>query len=710
MYFTLAVSAATAQLCAALADRARIADPGVMPVPGPAAVAWRSADGRAALVRWGGAPGAERMPGTSLSLAIAEDVAEDLAMADDPVASHAGTIWIGSPTPGSGRTPVYARTSVTRVDPVYVAEVPGAVIVSDRAMWAAWTANRLDAHDPMHVCAVLNPGFPLGSVTPFSGVSALPPSTTLHLLHGELTRIPTPVGGMAGGFGHQAGSSASRSARPSVRLSAPVSVPAGSAVAGAAEDAGIAHTGLAGLGLAPTDSEDEDHLATTPAPPPTTATAAGERPRAAAGAPATDELTLTAAASGRAAAPGDDPDEQADGNGARAARVPSPLAPAGRRLVGAGPGGAREVAEALVAAVAPLRAVGRPVELSLTGGKDSRLVAAALVAAGVAVEARTHGFADHPDVVVAAEIARRLGIEHIVRTPAAPGQHTDVLGRIRSAVLVADGMLSAFENVGRPDPTRSPVITAGGHGGELLRGGYAETAGGGGAAAGLRAALAPARRAARSAELLRRLTTKHLGLLRRGPAAGYVASLAPWTGALARSPLPALDDFYLVNRAGRWSAAARQAYLIREYLAQPLFDDRVVLAARQVPLADRISGTLIEGVLTELCPALVDIPLAGKPPVPKAQPPTGAAMGAAHASFDWRRQYGSAIATFMRDYILDQGAAGGLFEVVQRSAAEKLLTPPHEDRVSVWALATMACLLSGDFRNAREATPQLPVD
>jgi hypothetical protein len=668
MYFTLAISAATAQLCAALADRARIADPGLMPVPGPAAVAWRSADGRAALVRWGGAPGAEKMPGTSLSLAIAEDVAEDLAMTDDPVASHAGTIWIGSPTPGSGRTPVYARTSVTRVDPVYVAEVPGAVIVADRAMWAAWTANRLDAHDPLHVCAVLNPGFPLGSVTPFSAVSALPPSTTLHLLHGELTRIPTPVGIHTGGLGHQGGS-AGRSVRPSVQLSAPVSVAAGPAVAGIAGDAEVENTNLAGLGLASSVADDDDIPEE---------------------APDAEEV---------AAAPDGEEILDARANGAKPAA----------RLIGTGNGGAREVAEALVAAVAPLRAAGRPVELSLTGGKDSRLVAAALVAAGVPVVARTHGFADHPDVVVAAEIARRLGIEHIVRTPAAPGQHTDVLGRIRSAVLVADGMLSAFENVGRADPTRSPVITAGGHGGELLRGGYAETAGGGGASAGLRAAFAPARRAARSAELLRRLTTKHLGLLRRGPAASYVTSLAPWTGAIARHPLPALDDFYLVNRAGRWSAAARQAYLIREYLAQPLFDDRVVLAARGVPLADRISGALIEGVLTELCPALVEIPLAGKPPVPKAQPPTGAAMGAAHASFDWRRQYGAAIATFMRDYILDLGAAHGLFDVVQRSAAEKVLTPPHTDRVSVWAMATMACLLSGDYRNAREATPQLPV-
>jgi hypothetical protein len=553
MFFTLAVSACTPRLCAELADRARIADPAVMPIPGPAVVAWRSPDGRAALLRWGGPPGPVESASSSAS-------------AEATVASQAGTIWAESSTPGSGRAPVVARTSVTRVDPVYVAEVPGAVIVADRAIWAAWTAGRLDAHDPLHVSALLNPGFPLGSVTPFTGVSAVAGSTTLHLLNGALTRLAAPAG----------------------------------------------------------------------------------------------------------------------------AKAIAPLP--GGRLVGgpAGSGGARAVADALVAAVAHLADAAAPVELSLTGGKDSRLVAAALVVARVPVVARTHGFADHPDVVVAAEIARRLGIEHIVRTPAAPGQRVDVLGRIRATVLVADGMLSAFENVGRPDPAASAVVTAGGHGGELLRGGYAETAAGRPAAAGgLRAALGPARRAARAAELLRRLTSRHLGLIRKGPAAGYVASLAPWTPALARRPLHALDDFYLVNRAGRWSAAARQAYLIRERLVQPLFDDHVVLAARAVPLADRISGALSAAVLAELCPALVDVPLAGKP------------TAAAQAPFDWRRQYGEAIASLLRDYTLDLGAPAGLFAVVNRSAAEKVLAQPHSDHATVWALATLACLLSGDYRHAR---------
>ena len=543
MYFTLAVSAASQERCAALTGRARIADPAVLPVPGPPEVAWQSPDGRAALLRWGRA---EATP--KIALAPSATQATSAYCAPSAI-SHAGTIWPGTPIPGRDGAPVYARTTATRVDPVYVAEVAGAVIISDRAMWAAWTADRLDDHDPLLACALLNPGFPLGSATPFRGVSALSRSTIIQVLSGAASR-----------------------------------------------------------------------------------------------------------------------------NGAD-----SPPRPRGA-------GSAAEVAAALVDAVTPLREVAQPVELSLTGGKDSRLVAATLVKAGVPVRGRTHGFADHPDVVIAAEVARALGIEHDVRVPAAPGQRVDVLGRIRATVLVADGMLSAFENVGRPDPAFSRAVTAGGHGGELLRGGYAETAAGR-RAAGLRAA-----------ELLRRLTTRHLGLLRRGAGAVYVASLAPWTGALARDPLRALDDFYLVNRAGRWSAAARQAYLIRECLVQPLFDERVVLAARAVPLATRTSGELSRAVLAELCLPLTEIPLAGKAPASSGQ-----------ASFDWRRQYGGEIATFLRDYALDQGASGGLFTVVNRAAAEKALTPPHQDRATVWALATLACLLSGDYRNARDPAQLLPV-
>ena len=38
--------------------------------------------------------------------------------------------------------------------------------------------------------------------------------------------------------------------------------------------------------------------------------------------------------------------------------------------------------------------------------------------------------------------------------------------------------------------------------------------------------------------------------------------------------------------------------------------------------------------------------------------------------------------------------------------AERVLRPPHADPGTVWALATLACLVSGDWRNARDPSPR----
>jgi hypothetical protein len=258
-----------------------------------------------------------------------------------------------------------------------------------------------------------------------------------------------------------------------------------------------------------------------------------------------------------------------------------------------------------------------------------------------------------------------------------------VLRRLRTTVLVSDGMLSAFENTGRPDPLAATgPVQSGGHGGELLRGGYAT------AAWGRRG------RAAAGAELFRRLTTRRLGLLRPAAAAAYLTALVPPAAALARGPLHGLDDFYLENRAGRWSAAARQAYLIRSPLVQPFFADPVVRAARAVPLRQRLDGRLHRDVLARLCPALSGIPLAGRPG------PGGAP--------DWRLDFGAGSdlgadrAAFLRSYVLD---AGPMFDVVSRPAAERVLRSPRSDPQAVWALATLAALVSGDWLSAREPDP-----
>jgi hypothetical protein len=541
MYFTLAVSAATAAGCAALAGAARDADPRIMPLPGPPGIAWRAPDGRAAVLYW-----------------------PEGATPRNPPGSHAGTIW--ADTAARDPATVRARTGLARVDPVYLAETPGALVLSDRACWAAAATGRLADHDPVLVGAFLSLGYPVGAATPFRGVRAVSGGRALRAARGRVT-------------------------------------------------------------LGPDRGDDTDT-----------------------------------------------------------------------------PPGAARVAAALVDAVRPLGKEHGPVELSLTGGKDSRLIAAALTAADVPFRARTHGFARHPDVVIAGMIAERLGLEHTVTEPAMPGTpgQAGVLGRLRSAVLVSDGMLSAFENVGswvRSDPqaaappvqAAAPPVQAGGHGGELLRGGYAQAAWRGPVALSAVAA----------AELFRRMTTRRLSLLRPAAAAAYLASLAPSAAALARGPLSALDDFYLVNRAGRWSATARQAYLLRSPLAQPLFEDEVVRAARAVPLRQRMSDRLHRDVLASLCPGLDGLPLAGSPWHGEARTPANV-LGAPAAAGDWRRDYGEDMAGFFRGYVLDHGAGSRLFGVVRRRAAERALRSPQADPNAVWALATLAALMSGDWLNARE--------
>ena len=58
------------------------------------------------------------------------------------------------------------------------------------------------------------------------------------------------------------------------------------------------------------------------------------------------------------------------------------------------------------------------------------------------------------------------------------------------------------------------------------------------------------------------------------------------------------------------------------------------------------------------------------------------------------------VAAFLRDYVLSAG--DDLFTIVSRPAAEKLLRLPHRDPVTVWALATLATLSSGEWLNARD--------
>src|SRR5260370_37547132 len=80
---------------------------------------------------------------------------------------------------------LHARTVVSRIDPVYLAEVPGAVLVSFRASWAAAVAGRLAEPDPVMAAAFLSLGYPVGAATPFRRVRALDPQRQLTVTAGR---------------------------------------------------------------------------------------------------------------------------------------------------------------------------------------------------------------------------------------------------------------------------------------------------------------------------------------------------------------------------------------------------------------------------------------------------------------------------------------------------------------------------------------------
>ena len=161
MYFTLAVSAPDPATCAELTQRACGTDPRVMPIPGPARVIWRAPGGHAALIIWGdgpagpghmrgdspagpghmrgdspAGPGHAGGPGSAGPGHMRGDSPAGPGYAGGPPPSYAGTIWVA----GDGGGTVFARTAITRVDPVFVTRAGRAAIIADRASWAAATA------------------------------------------------------------------------------------------------------------------------------------------------------------------------------------------------------------------------------------------------------------------------------------------------------------------------------------------------------------------------------------------------------------------------------------------------------------------------------------------------------------------------------------------------------------------------------------------
>ncbi|MGH3392676.1 MAG: asparagine synthase-related protein, partial [Actinomadura sp.] len=355
------------------------------------------------------------------------------------------------------------------------------------------------------------------------------------------------------------------------------------------------------------------------------------------------------------------------------------------------------------AAVRPFTRHDRPVRLALSGGRDSRLIAAALHAGGVPFVGATHGLAGHPDVLLAQRVAAKLGAECVfaeARRVEGAIKVRHPFGRAHEIVRVCEGMNSAYEGVNGWAPY-DPEPRTSGSGGERLRGGFLTD----------QDDLSPD-------GLRRRLKTIFLAqdsLLT--PDANAIARTRydEWSARLETDGIDVLDKLHMFYRTGRWLAGSHTATLMNWAYYHPFLDNRVVRAALSLPVEWRRTEEPVALALRALAPQLRDIPLDGKRwrfeldrprslrELPgwrrRATPQVTVAGG-----FNWRRSYDQGFAEIMRDQIL--GAPAELFDIARREAVEAHLAELPARRPSqTWNLYTLSVLLSGAWR---EPAPDLP--
>ncbi len=238
----------------------------------------------------------------------------------------------------------------------------------------------------------------------------------------------------------------------------------------------------------------------------------------------------------------------------------------------------------------------------ISGGRDSRLVAAAMYAIGLRdVRCATSGYEKHPDVILGKEIATTLGWDHKINTPGATPNilsYEDPLSRVSRVLDVHDLQTSAWDDIEDYGPfINNPVLS--GVGGELLRGGYMAT---------------------KNSLINSSQATKMIKSFLNGNIF-FESSLE--SGRLSNSyckfliemanidPMLALDYLYYSNRNFRWVGARRRGLGFRRIGVEPLLDNRVVALSRKIDINTKWEERLFFDVISFLNPDLRDIPIEG---------------------------------------------------------------------------------------------------
>jgi hypothetical protein len=241
---------------------------------------------------------------------------------------------------------------------------------------------------------------------------------------------------------------------------------------------------------------------------------------------------------------------------------------------------------------------GRPSVVQLSGGRDSRLVFAAALAAGAEVTSTTGGPPDAPDVQIARELSDDAGIEHTAVADPGDPLCADPERAARVIGLAGGRAISLEHAAGYPlEPLPGPLpLWLNGQGGESAGGYYRPSADG------------PA-----AALLSRFADTGHL-LSAHGNAlvAGAISDAVGGT-----PPEDALDAFYVRRRMGAWAAMGHGC-------VEPSKGDTVAPLWCRRLLGDQLAAgerdRFAAGVLDVLAPGLAAVPYADGQVTPQRSP------------------------------------------------------------------------------------------
>ncbi|MFD4959677.1 glycosyltransferase [Microbacterium sp. NPDC058389] len=357
-------------------------------------------------------------------------------------------------------------------------------------------------------------------------------------------------------------------------------------------------------------------------------------------------------------------------------------------------------ADALVRAFDPL--AGGDVHLALTGGRDSRVIAAALAHhTGIGVTTHTMGVPRDPDVILAAEIAALSGWSHEIKAPNRSATEGSTLlaehpiDRITRVLDVHDAMNSAWDDIeDYGDVVPLPIMS--GVGGEILRGGLVLTS---------HARMTPA--------LAQKEVAAALG---NGKfiSQSYVSSYGlNYVGMAETSPFQAIDDFYYHERNGRWVASRRMGARFRRRVIDPLLDNRFIRETRQIDPSIRWAEMLAFELIDRLHPSLRDLRMEGnrwrferEQPHPLHAEGWGA-RGAIYrdptvASFNWKNLTDPAMRARVDEVIRDGVTTGAAAELLDRQQVETFLASDVKYPGVRWHLATTTVmLLTPWWRTAR---------